>query len=371
MDETSLRMWPGVRKGLVSRSWKKTGPYPLRVQRKAGLSLRRSAISYVAFIADDDTVQETLPQILIGNEHLLTRAAMDELNAEPLACRGFFLLRRKSAWLDAKCLVRLIRLLGEALRPLRENYTFLFCMDGCPTHTALPVLREIRRQRLHLFYIPVSMTGFLQPLDTHVFSLYKRFLIAEHEQKALSTVDGNLSVVEIIKTMMRGIRDVIQGRSWRQAFEQVGLGKRQRLVSPKLRESLGYASDPLVPDVLPSYAQWRSIFRHGALIPFDLLLGTSNHHAIDPPQRGPMQTCSNNRCHTDMHGRGVCGVLRNCHYCPSPDAARIPLHQQQRHHPCLPQQQDGRMRWAPRQGRWYDRSRWRGVAPIAKWQRLG
>jgi len=286
MDETSLRMWPGVRKGLVSRSWRKTGPYPLRVQRKAGLSLRRSAISYVAFIADDDTVQETLPQILIGNEHLLTRAAMDELNAEPLACRSFFLLRRKSAWLDAKCLVRLIRLLGEALRPLRENYTFLFCMDGCPTHTALPVLREIRRQRLHLFYIPVSMTGFLQPLDTHVFSLYKRFLIAEHEQKALSTVDGNLSVVEIIKTMMRGIRDVIQGRSWRQAFEQVGLGKRQRLVSPKLRESLGYASDPLVPDVLPSYAQWRSIFRHGALIPFDLLLGTSNHHAIDPPPEG-------------------------------------------------------------------------------------
>jgi len=134
MDETSLRMWPGVRKGLVSRSWRKTGPYPLRVQRKAGLSLRRSAISYVAFIADDDTVQETLPQILIGNEHLLTRAAMDELNAEPLACRVFFLLRRKSAWLDAKCLVRLIRLLGEALRPLRENYTF-FVLHGWMSHS--------------------------------------------------------------------------------------------------------------------------------------------------------------------------------------------------------------------------------------------
>jgi len=108
MDETSLKMWPGVRKGLVSRTWRKTGPYPLRVQRKAGLSLRRSATSYVAFIVDVDAVQETLPQNLIGNEHLLTHAAMDELSAEPLACRFCFLLRRKSAWIDTTCLVHLI-----------------------------------------------------------------------------------------------------------------------------------------------------------------------------------------------------------------------------------------------------------------------
>ena len=278
MDETSLKMWPGVRKGLVSRTWRKTGPYPLRVQRKAGLSIRRSATSYVAFIVDVDAVQETLPQNLIGNEHLLTHAAMDELSAEALACRFCFLLRRKSAWIDTTCLVHLIKLLGEALRPIRENYTFLFCMDGCSTHTAIPVIREVRRQGLHLFYIPVSMTGFLQPLDTHTFSLYKRCLVAEHEQKALPSVDGNLSIVEIIKTLMKGIRVVIQGHSWRQALEQVGLGKSKKLLSPKLRESLGYESDPLVPDVLPSYAQWRTIFRHGALIPFDLFLGTWTHH---------------------------------------------------------------------------------------------
>ena len=142
------------------------------------MGLGRRALSLIAFIADDERVQAALPQSIIGNENLLQLHAMEELRADPLACSAVSILCRTSSWVNTRCLVRSIQVLGEALTDV-HLHTLLFAMDARPCHTALPVIQEIARQGLHAVFIPASMTGCLQLLDTHDRAVYKRSLNRE------------------------------------------------------------------------------------------------------------------------------------------------------------------------------------------------
>ena len=94
MDESSLKLCPPARKGFVVPPRPPSDRSAYARQRKPSLRDRRSALSLVAFIADDVQIQRALPQLILGNESLLPKRSMDELSSEPLACEGFFLLRR-------------------------------------------------------------------------------------------------------------------------------------------------------------------------------------------------------------------------------------------------------------------------------------
>ena len=287
MDESSLKLCPPARKGLVVPI-RSSGDQPSYArQRKASLRDRRSALSLVAFIADDVQIQRALPQLILGNESSLPKRSMDELRSEPLACQGFFLLPRKSAWLDAACLVKIVSLLGAALRPFQDSHHILFCMDACPTHTHLKVVQECHRQNLYLFFIPASMTGYLQPLDTHVFAQYKHFLRTEHESQALATPDGSMRHIDMVKIMMRGIRTVLVERCWSHAFQQNGFSTTQEGVSKSLLKKLGYDLTPPVGNTLPTFHQWQLLFRRKSDIPFDALLRLCIPTACVPKEHVP------------------------------------------------------------------------------------
>ena len=88
------------------------------------------------------------------------------------------------------------------------------------------------------------MTGYLQPLDTHVFAQYKQFLRTEYEGQALATPDGNMRHIDIVKIMMRGIRTVLVERCWSHAFQQNGFSTTQEGVSKSLLKNLGMILRP-------------------------------------------------------------------------------------------------------------------------------
>ena len=80
MDESCVRMHCDSKAGFVVVPSGHRKKHVLRREMKVGLRQRRSAVTLVAFICDDFTIQKHLPQIIIGNEMVLLRR--DELQLQ-------------------------------------------------------------------------------------------------------------------------------------------------------------------------------------------------------------------------------------------------------------------------------------------------
>ena len=74
MDESSIKLDP-VRnvRGMVAISKRDVKRKAAMLVRPASLSLRRAAITLIAFLSDDEFTQSLLPQVIVGNKKLLPK----------------------------------------------------------------------------------------------------------------------------------------------------------------------------------------------------------------------------------------------------------------------------------------------------------
>ena len=79
----------------------------------------RGSFSHVTFICDDPTVQPLLPQVILGNEHVLRKQDLDAVAAT--LPRNVYLIRGKSSWLDHPVLCAILKWLGRALLHLQTT----------------------------------------------------------------------------------------------------------------------------------------------------------------------------------------------------------------------------------------------------------
>ena len=61
-------------------------------------------------------------------------------------------------------------------QPLRERYQPLLIFDAVPLHLADEVMGELATAGIWYLVTPARLTWLLQPLDTHAFAKYKRYL---------------------------------------------------------------------------------------------------------------------------------------------------------------------------------------------------
>ena len=98
MDETACRFYYDQLAGVLAAE-------PVAAAARHGMSAqnvstkaKRSAVTHVALIADDRELQYTLPQFILGNEHVLQAHVMRELRSSGRLQQNITMLRGKSAW---------------------------------------------------------------------------------------------------------------------------------------------------------------------------------------------------------------------------------------------------------------------------------
>jgi hypothetical protein len=271
LDESCVRMHSGPCKGIVVAPTGVPLKTFLKQETRASLRLRRSAVTLVAMVCDCAATQRLLPQVIVGNEHVLSKQDMELITS---ACPpNVFVLRRKSSWLTADLLVHILKLLAACLdRVLPHRHVFL-SMDACRIHLTESVATACSKAGIHLMYIPAGMTAWLQPCDTHVFSKFKRFLGQGYEELQLAAPDGDVSVAQMVGLICRGVSEVMDSQCWLRAFQHTGLRDKQAHVSQSLLGRLSYSSPPSVPATLPSLEELQAIYPGRSQVPLDAIFG--------------------------------------------------------------------------------------------------
>ena len=115
-DETFCRLFyetaPGVLGSEPIASSAQKGFITQQVTRQQ----QRGTMSFLALLCDDPSIQPLLPQIIIGNEHILPETVRRALESPSHLMKNVAVVRRKSAWVNDAVLSLAAAKWGAALR---------------------------------------------------------------------------------------------------------------------------------------------------------------------------------------------------------------------------------------------------------------
>ena len=275
LDETSLKLDVPARPGLVFEPCLRSRRQLLRQGRGPDLKTRRAAATLVAFACSCEVLQKVLPQIVIVNEHIITKADAADL-AEKWGGK-VALLRRKSSWMCARLMVEIVRKLALALKDVLATHMVILHFDTFSAHLHADVFKACAESGIFAHVVPANMTGWLQPHDVAVFSRFKGWVVREVERRRLTSTSGLLSRPEVLDIYRQGVVEVIQSQGWGTAFDLTGL-RGQANLSTRLLDRLKLASPPVVSNTLPAYADFEVMFPAGKSIPLEAMMQTVLAH---------------------------------------------------------------------------------------------
>ena len=281
MDETALCLFQGTSAGNLFI--RKTERAVQRVPRSA----RRTFLTHVALICDDPAVQPFMPQIVVVNERTIN---MQSWRAVQASCpAGVRLVRQKSAWNNAELCARIVRWLAAAVAPFTSTTQVVLLFDAAKQHVTPQVLRACAAVKIWPIVIPAGLTWLLQPLDTHVFALYKIRLQKAYHTARIKTEDGHVAIAEFLPCVYAAISETLDGQDWSSAFERNGFSVDQAKISARVRKALpaegamhACSSRPIDAELLLClprrckldlrlfWKPFKSRFRPSALAPFGL-----------------------------------------------------------------------------------------------------
>ena len=259
-----MKLWLGGQRGCVCETDDPLSFRPL--EQEVSLRSRRGAVSLVCFACDDPVAQRLLPQVIVANERILPASVAAEFQASQ---RGnVFLVRRKSAWINATTLVRIISLLGAAVAPLLSTRHIILSMDACPVHIVPCVMRAVAAAGMHFLLIAAKTTKWMQPCDVAVFGALKHRLRQVFGETQVRAGAAELSPSVVLAILAAAVEEVVCGRDWSAAFRRCGL-QTGWPTSKRFLTALGpFAGRPTASD-LPTLAQLQSLFPRGRDVPIE------------------------------------------------------------------------------------------------------
>ena len=284
MDETAIRFWEkSGSQGYIVVPPRMVKKHFLERENGATLAERRSVCSYVAFISDDERINELLPQIIIVNEHTISASDVAALQ-EPLALSTtLFVMRRKSAWVTGELLQDIIKLLQKCLESQLEMIHALLLLDCSPVHATERIARACARAGFLLHFVPSNMTGIMQPLDVYTFADFKRAIREEYEEEAIKSDAGKVKPLAVLELTFRCIVRVVQGKAWRHAFLGCGFGGKQLYIGERIRRRMSWQKGcPSVGDDVPSLHELQKVWSTRRSLPIGWLF----HRAVSGPGAG-------------------------------------------------------------------------------------
>lgn len=260
LDETAICVFQGDVKGnvLVARK-------TMSAVQHVSHGVRRRFLTHVALVCDDPLIQQVLPQFVIGNAHTIPARLIGTLRSR--CPPNFHLLRERSAWVNIRIICQIVRALAAALAPHSAAVQPILCFDACKAHVASPVFTACAAAKLWPLVVPARMTWLLQPLDTHVFSVYKASLHKEFQATRVRQVDGRVGLGDLLTCVYVATHQVLEARPWSRAFESDGFSATQPCVSDRVKQALDVSGPLAIPASRPSLEQLRVCFPANARIP--------------------------------------------------------------------------------------------------------
>ena len=217
----------------------------------------RGALTHVALICDDPSLQPLLPQFIIGNEHILRRD--DLCLAETFLLRNVYVLRQKTGWLDTPVFCQILKLLAQVLVGKHGDRRIVLLLDTCSVHLHELSLRAAHRLGIRLCFVPTKMTWLMQPLDTHVFARYKSFIRHAYTEKQMHSETGQVLTVTVLEIINDAIKHVLQRIPWASTFDHNGFGRMQSLTSSRILRALHTSSTTTAMAAMPTPAELHSV----------------------------------------------------------------------------------------------------------------
>ena len=292
LDETCVRFFYEPRVGVRARKHVEATDTSGFKRHSSRGQLRR-AVTHVAVICDDTSIQPKLPQIILVAEKSVAWNDIKSWRAR--SGSDMRVWRQKSAWVNKDIFVRIIKEIARQVRAAAPQAQPILLMDAHAVHACPEVLRAARREKVWLCFIPASTTGLLQPLDTDVFARYKHILRTMLHQHMLTDANKDIKALDLLNILQGCIRGVLQKHAWQPVFAKNGFGTGP--VRQSLLQKLGWLETPNIPCSLPKYEQFAVCFAARRHIPFsDLLCSVVDQHRPRlpssatkrrPPERDP------------------------------------------------------------------------------------
>ena len=216
-------------------------------RQRATRAERRAYFTHVGLICNDVAIQPKLPQVIFVGEKLLTQAAWAAI--QPELPDNVYVKRMVKGWNNAEQHAVIVRLLGLILAPLLDTCQPVLMFDAVGLHLADEIMLELTVASMWYLVIPARLTWLLQPLDTHGFAKYKRYLRNRFQETVAGAEEANLTQ-RMVQLVVQTIRAVLNGNRWAPAFVSNGLDGSQANVSKYIKQMLKY-------EVLPQYPRDR------------------------------------------------------------------------------------------------------------------
>ena len=115
--------------------------------------------------------------------------------------------------------------------------------------------------------VPARMTWLLQPLDTHVLSLFKAALQQAFQAARIRAADGRVDLSDLLTSVYAATQLVLEGRSWAHAFDSDGFVQAQSRVSTRVKDALRLSGAVHVAPTRPSTEELRVCFPRNVRVP--------------------------------------------------------------------------------------------------------
>ena len=266
MDETSVAAFHGHVKGNVIQKHKSEGePVQFADRRK-----RRTCFTHAAFICDNARVQKKLPQLIIGNEHILTIQKYNEIVAR--RPWNVYVKAQKSGWMNADLLKVLIDTLAVHIRDELIQYQVVLFLDAAKCHVDKSVAQRCNHHNIILVILPARMTWLVQPCDTHLFAQYKRYMRKLWLESIADRNDSDLNLIDLFHIIFRTIEDVIEHKSWAHAFKEDGYHDNFGQLSSYIMKQLDYRQKPPINSDVPAPETLALCYPSNVTVPYNIVL---------------------------------------------------------------------------------------------------
>ena len=218
----------------------------------------RGNVTHADFVTHDTSIQAKLPQILLGNTLKFTLATMRSLQG--VLPPNVFLRRQKSAWNSNATIRCILGQLSKSLGSVLQERTVVLVVDVASVHIHHTILAHAHRIGVRLLFVPASLTRVLQPLDTHVFSIYKQSLRRAWCEARAASATGDVSTRVWLQVVVKSEREVFQARRWKTAFQATWLLGNQSFLSKRVLQEMEAESLPLLPAGAPTLQELKAVF---------------------------------------------------------------------------------------------------------------
>ena len=265
MDETSIRLYQKPGHGYMVQVARKQKRSPKSLTRNITKGQLLGTFTHAAMICDDVDLQPHLPQFLFINRTQISQTEFDSIHADWLP--NVYAHRVDNPWMTCEKMKVVLKGLADAVASHSKHRRVVLCADAHKTHIATSTWQSAAAHNVFYFIVPPKLTWALQPCDTHLFAMFKDKLTTTCQHLAILNGRRRWDILLLLKALNTSIGEVLNKRSWRKAFEDLGYRGNQRNVSKRVLDKVDLTERPEVPNGIPNLQSLMSCFPQRTNIP--------------------------------------------------------------------------------------------------------